>query len=1300
MGNKLSSTNIAEILEQHLKAITEVNDVIVRSNISADVVANINDNISPISEALQSLDTISEVLSSSKINVIGNIKYEYGIKTVVNNLNELLTSFNEISIDDSKLNDFKKAVKPINEVIEAITSVSDKMSNIKIGSIFGNAKFSVAIKGIIENIKIVIEQLKSVETDEINDEHFKSLSSAISSIVQLTNDLVKIGTIAPLLVALSPSIILAVKIIILINKQFSLVGKKGAQGALNAAIIGRALAEFAKGVLVFLVASLGGVVFILGVVALLAMKAFMSVFFLIFNRKQMKDILIATIVIMSMTKAIMLISMVVILWALTGQLVMEEWKNILITMGFVMLAVTVFVLLGLLSQFIKHGNRTMHKLALTLILLSLTVVLWALTGELIVEQQENIFTVVKFVIVALILFTIIGLLGKLIRTGAKELILLSLVLVVLSLTILLWGATGEYIISKWKEILIVSGFVLIAIGLFALLALDGNILKNGSKSILLMVIALALISIVILLWKFIGEIVIHDYESILAVMGFVVLASVMMYILSKIYEHVIKGMKVAVLISASLFILVVVAALAVQVGKMMLENWGGILMFVGFIVVIVGIFAILGIPAVFAYVVLGAIVMRIIASALLLFSVSMLVFVLAIKLFEFDDVIKMMTLIGGLGATIAALGVLMPLIVLGSIAMIAMGAALMVFVVPMLIFTAVLAILKKIKATEEDVKKPIYLMGAIINAINEEFGNKGVASIALAAAKILLLIPVALAIGVIATTLQHIANLKLATEFNNEGKPIKFVNMKAADFALAAQNAIGMIKIMAGIFGDESKTVNILGKNISIMPLSEKELEGISNKSKRKIRQLSKITGFIGNIAETLQNIASLRLAIDFNSDGKPIKFRNMKASDFATAGENAAAIVKILASLFTDEGFTGDLLGEQIVVKGITETDLNNITGKAKRKMRKLSKITGYIGSITGTIGSIATLNIPVGFDEDGNINKYEKITAAQLKGASENISGIIKMLGGLLVGDATGKAFDVTIGGETVSVIPLTDDELDSFSNRTKRKIGKLNDITLSIQSITSIIGEITKINIPKGFNASGITSLISSVIAGLSVVNLDNFKGIFNNSDEIMTKLMNSIGSIGNISNLIKELNNIENATDVTSKITTFIGELGGAFNSLFDPKNENSIKELSKNEVKNLENFTNFVESISNLSKIDTNNITSVTQAIKSLQEVSNLLYGNLEDFIEGLSDNINDLKNAVKDLNNFIEKHNENSQTVKSSSNNRNNTQNNTSTQPTSNYKGNSINNTNEGLQKIVGAVDEIEGLLWEIKNKM
>ena len=1330
MGNKLSSTNIAEILEQHLKAITDVNDVIVRSNISADVVANINDNISPISEALQSLDTISEVLSSSKINVLGNIKYEYGIKTVVNNLNELLTAFNEISIDDSKLDDFKKAVKPINEVIESITSVSDKMSGMKIGALFGNAKFNIAIKGIIENIKLVIEQLKSVDTDEINDEHFKALSSAISSIVQLTNDLVKIGTIAPLLVALSPSIILAVRIIILINKQFSLVGKKGALGALNAAIIGKALAEFAKGILVFLIASLGGVVFILGVVALLAMKVFMSVFFLLFNKKQMKDILIATIVIMSMAKAIMLISMVVILWALTGQLVMEEWKNILITMGFVMLAVVVFVLFGLLSQFIKQGNRTMHKLALTLILLSLTVVLWALTGELIVEQQENIFTVVKFVIVALILFTIIGLLGKIIKTGAKELLLLSLTLAVLSLTVLLWASTGEYIASKWQEILVVSGFVLLtivlfallalagnilkngaktllimaltlivlsltvlmwsyiggimmekwqeilvvsgfvllAIGLFALLALAGNTLKNGAKTVLLMVIALALISVVILLWAFIGEVVINDYVSILAVIGFVAIASLMMFILGKIYQHVIKGMIVAVLISAALFILVVVAALAVQVGKMMLENWGGVLMLVGFIVVIVGIFAILGIPAVFAYVVLGAVVMAIIAAALLLFSVSMLVFVLAIKLFEFEDVLKMMALITGLGAAIAALGLLMPLIMLGSVAMVAMGAALMVFVVPILIFTAVLAILKKIKATEEDVKKPIHLMGAVIDAINEEFGDEGVASIALAAAKILLLVPVALAIGVIATTLQYIANLKMATAFNNEGKPIKFVQMKASDFAAAGQNAVGMIKIMASIFGDETKIIKILGKNISIIPITENELDGISNKAKRKIRQLSKITGFIGNIAETLQNIASLRLAIEFNSDGKPIKFRNMKPEDFATSAQNAATIIKMMAAIFGDDVTKLSILGQTISITPLNESEIENISGKSKRKMKKLSKITGYIGVIAGTLGSIATLNIPIEYNEEGFATKYERITQDQLVNATGNVCGIIKLLAGLF-GD---KTTNVVINGKQISVIPLSESEIDAIGGRAKRKMKKLSKITKHISSITTILGSIAALRVPVEYdeegnptsfeqitqdqlvNASGNVCGIIKLLAGLfgdsattvtingktiTVQNISSteLERIGISATLRMSALVSITDSISESIKKVAELGNIETPNmvalnSIISFIKTAITEIGGIdFSPLTGWIDNNKLETLDKvlNSMSRL-NYQNIVDAFKSVNgvNIDLNATgTKLTNYMTKLIEVYGSLNNQTFREVQGL-DNFVSFSNAI------------------------------------------------------------------------
>ena len=242
-----------------------------------------------------------------------------------------------------------------------------------------------------------------------------------------------------------------------------------------------------------------------------------------------------------------------------------------------------------------------------------------------------------------------------------------------------------------------------------------------------------------------------------------------------------------------------------------------------------------------------------------------------------------------------------------------------------------------------------------------------------------------------------------------------------------------------------------------------------------KVMSLVPVALAVGIIAETLQNLANLSMATAFNSEGKPIKFTKMKAKDFATAAQNAIGMVKIMASIFGDKIEKPTILDEEIEINPLTKTELDRISNKSKRKIRQLSKITGHIGTIANTIAAIATLNVPVGFDEEGKANKFEKITAAQLKGASQNVSGIIKMLGGLLAGGENGKAFDVTIGGETISVIPLKDEELDSFSGRTKRKMEKLNDITLSIQSITGIIGEITKIDLPSDFNPSAISTFV---------------------------------------------------------------------------------------------------------------------------------------------------------------------------------------------------------------------------------
>ena len=63
MANKLSSTNIAELLEEHLKSLNDINQVIVNSSVDANVINNINSIIKPVSESVKALNIISSSLS-------------------------------------------------------------------------------------------------------------------------------------------------------------------------------------------------------------------------------------------------------------------------------------------------------------------------------------------------------------------------------------------------------------------------------------------------------------------------------------------------------------------------------------------------------------------------------------------------------------------------------------------------------------------------------------------------------------------------------------------------------------------------------------------------------------------------------------------------------------------------------------------------------------------------------------------------------------------------------------------------------------------------------------------------------------------------------------------------------------------------------------------------------------------------------------------------------------------------------------------------------------------------------------
>ena len=95
MANKLSSTNIAELLEEHLKSINDINEVIVNSKIDAAKVKAISKFVKPLNESIASLNSIQQELSGfNGSSFISNVKVKTGVKSIISTLKTVLEELN------------------------------------------------------------------------------------------------------------------------------------------------------------------------------------------------------------------------------------------------------------------------------------------------------------------------------------------------------------------------------------------------------------------------------------------------------------------------------------------------------------------------------------------------------------------------------------------------------------------------------------------------------------------------------------------------------------------------------------------------------------------------------------------------------------------------------------------------------------------------------------------------------------------------------------------------------------------------------------------------------------------------------------------------------------------------------------------------------------------------------------------------------------------------------------------------------------------------------------------------------
>jgi len=1112
-NNKLSSTNIAEILEAQIEAIKNINDVIVKGKVDQAMLKNVVDTVKPISETIKALNTITK-----------------------------------------------------------------EMSMLKIGGPIATLKFRFAVRSLVDNIQYISLRLGNIWVDPKSAKSILVLKTIVKSLAEMTADMRTIAASGPIILLIKPIINKIITMMIQLSIKLNTIGTIGVAGSVGAAIMGQMLGIMAKGLLVFVLATLGGLVPLTAIVSLLALKTFVWIFLKLFGPKTQMKIMVADVTIAAMAKTIIILSLTVLMWALMGQLIIESWKEILITIGFVMLAILVFTFLGEMIGLIKVGQVSVKQISMTLLMLSLTVLLWALMGDLIIEEWKSILVTVAFVILAIGVFTLLGWAMKFIDGGNKSMLKMSLTLIMLSLTVLLWALMGELITEEWAYILLVGVFVGLAIGLMFVLGKAGKSIQEGGKQVLLLAVALGVLS---------------------------------------------------------LDIFIMAAA-----GKVLQDNWLAILLVGIFIAIVIGICAALTFAA--AFIEPGIAILKGIAIALLIVSASFLVFALAMKLFNEETVSNMKNLFLALVEVMTLMGLASVFIALGSAALIILGAALLVFSPAMLIYALALKVFQSINVTEEEVKLPILAAKWIVDAINDSFGLKGMIKIGMAITKVMMLLPVVIALGVIASVIQQIASLTIPTEFDKDGKATAFQKMTTEDFVEAAANAAAMTSILANLFGETAFTVTVGGKKIKIAPITQAALENITGQTMIKMMLLSVVVQAIGNMAGTLANLASLIVPDEekgFDQEGKPLGWRKMTPDDFITASENIAIIAITLLWGLTE--YKSSALGGQTVAEAIEDLSM-----KAIAKMAIVFDVIGKLSNLVTVVQMMAQMNIPTAWDKEGKPIAFRSITDDERKAAIAN-----------------------TIALMTEVLSAISSPELaKSLAKMKGRAVDNFATIMDSMSGVKDLMDAIkTGSEMDEKVIAQGIGSIHTAITAYLKVLN-DLFvgesqfvwkKGWLNipypsieiiKEPEVTEKelkaakkgLESIVESINSTTPIIENLKTLSgtaqecNPTIIADVIKNYISALYGDENGNGGikvggdvPRQNGQLKfiiaqqeRLSKINTGVLQkNTDNFIRFIDKANSVDVEKITSIRDMFEQIAEFSKSVQGDFDKLADVLSEKL-------------------------------------------------------------------------------
>ena len=227
-------------------------------------------------------------------------------------------------------------------------------------------------------------------------------------------------------------------------------------------------------------------------------------------------------------------------------------------------------------------------------------------------------------------------------------------------------------------------------------------------------------------------------------------------------------------------------------------------------------------------------------------------------------------------------------------------------------------------------------------------------------------------IGSIAEGIKSYAELKIPIEYKN-GKAINFRELNKTDFENASKNISTVISTIGGAIIKEFDTHRywFLVKS-----------EGDTTPFQRVIEGCTAMGEMIGLIAEGVQKYGEGKMPIDWDNNGKPIKYVKLDKNLYKEAANNIATVITCIGTAIEN------------ATKGELFTRWNS-TNVINNVITMYNGILPFIGKLSTIISNYASLKMADDFNAKGTPTKYVKMQPTDISKAGETIAAILKAIG-----------------------------------------------------------------------------------------------------------------------------------------------------------------------------------------------------------------------------------------------------------------------------------------------------------------